>query len=82
MINSTIILYFWFKECNPNMWFKKNQEFDNLIKNKFQKTFEYCLKNNINNNSIFRENAELMEEYKEYLKKPVYGKPMGIKRPR
>ena len=33
-------------------------------------------------NSIFRENAELMEEYKEYLKKPVYGKPMGIKRPR
>ena len=41
MINSTIILDFWFKECNPNMWFKKDQEFDNLIKNKFQKTFEY-----------------------------------------
>ena len=56
MINSTIILYFWFKECNPNMWFKKNQEFDNLIKNKFQKTFEYCLKNKINYNSTFREN--------------------------
>ena len=56
MINSTIILYFWFKECNPNMWFKKNQEFDNLIKNKFQKTFEYCLKIKINNNSTFREN--------------------------
>ena len=56
MINSTIILDFWFKECNQKMWFKKNQEFDNLIKNKFQKTFEYCLKNNMNNNSTFREN--------------------------
>ena len=28
MINSTIILDFWFKECNPKMWFKKDQEFD------------------------------------------------------
>ena len=56
MINCKIILDFWFKECNPNMWFKKNQEFDNLIKKKFQKTFEYCLKNKINNNSIIREN--------------------------
>ena len=43
MINSTIILYFWFKECNPNMWCKKNQEFDNLIKNKFQKTLDHSL---------------------------------------
>ena len=56
MINSTIILDFWFKECNTNMWFKKNQEFDNLITTKFQKTFEYCLENKINNNSITREN--------------------------
>ena len=56
MINYKIILDFWFKECNSKMWFKKNQEFDNLIKNKFQKTFEYCLKNKINNIYIIREN--------------------------
>ena len=56
MINSTIILDFWFKECNPKMWFKKDQEFDNLIKTKFQKILEYCLENKINNNSTFREN--------------------------
>ena len=57
MINYRIILDFWFKECNPKMWFKKDPEFDNLIKNKFQKTFEYCLENKINNNSIIRENC-------------------------
>ena len=56
MINPTKILDFWFKECNPKIWFKKDQEFDNLIKTKFQKIFEYCLENKINNNSITREN--------------------------
>ena len=30
MINSIMILDFWFKECTPKMWFKKDKEFDNL----------------------------------------------------
>ena len=53
MINSKIIIDFWFKEYNSKMWFKKSQEFDNIIKIKFQKTFEYCLKNEIIINFIF-----------------------------
>ena len=44
-----VILDFWFKECTPKMWFKKNKEFDNLIKNRFQKILEFCLENKINN---------------------------------
>ena len=48
MINSVKILDFWFKECNPKMWFKKDKEFDKLIKDKFKKIFEYCLENEIN----------------------------------
>ena len=47
MINSKIILDFWFKECNPKMWFKKDQEFDNLITTKFQKALN--LMSNQNN---------------------------------
>ena len=34
------ILKFWFKECNPEQWFKKNDTFDQLIKNTFSKTIE------------------------------------------
>ena len=37
MINSIMILDFWFIECTPKMWFKKDKEFDALIKNRFQK---------------------------------------------
>ena len=29
------ILEFWFKECKPIQWFKKDENFDNLIKRKF-----------------------------------------------
>ena len=57
MINSTMILDFWFKECTPKMWFKKDIEFDKLIKNRFQKTLEYCIENEINKNPITRENC-------------------------
>ena len=57
MINSAIILNFWFKECTPKMWFKKDIEFDKLIKNKFQKTLKYCLENEINKNPITKENC-------------------------
>ena len=42
MINSAMILDFWFKECTPKMWFKKDNEFDNLIKSRFQKILEFC----------------------------------------
>ena len=31
MINSIMILDFWFKECTPKMWFKKDKEFDLFI---------------------------------------------------
>ncbi len=57
MINSKIIIDFWFKECNPKIWFKKNNEFDTLIKKRFQKILEYCLKNEINKNLITKENC-------------------------
>ena len=57
MINSAMILDFWFKKCTPKMWFKKDIEFDKLIKNRFQKTLEYCLENEINKNPITRENC-------------------------
>ena len=56
MFNSKIILDFWFKECNPKMWFKKDIEFDKLIKNKFQKILKYCLDNEINENPLTKEN--------------------------
>ena len=55
MINSIMILDFWFKECTPKKWFKKDKEFDNLIKNRFQKTLEFCLENKINNNDFTKE---------------------------
>ena len=29
------ILNFWFKECKPEQWFKKNEDFDKMIKNRF-----------------------------------------------
>ena len=56
MFNSKIILDFWFKECNPKKWFKKEIEFDKLIKIRFQKTLKYCLENEINENPLTKEN--------------------------
>jgi uncharacterized protein (DUF924 family) len=41
MINTKDIIEFWFEESKPNMWFKKNLAFDNLIKNKLWSL--YCL---------------------------------------
>ena len=43
MINSKEVLNFWFKECTPNMWFKKNGDFDNLIKNRFSKIVQLSM---------------------------------------
>ena len=34
------ILNFWFKECKPEQWFKKNYAFDQIIKNTFSNTIE------------------------------------------
>ena len=56
MFNSKIILDFWFKECNPKMWFKKDIEFDKLINDRFQKTLKYCLENEINEDPFTKEN--------------------------
>ena len=34
------ILNFWFKECNSKDWFKKDECFDNQIKNNFGEQIE------------------------------------------
>ena len=34
------ILNFWFKECKPEQWFKKNENFDQMIENRFSGTIE------------------------------------------
>ena len=35
MIEKEEILNFWFKECKPEQWFKKNEYFDKMIENRF-----------------------------------------------
>ena len=35
MIEKEVILNFWFKECKPEQWFKKNEDFDKMIENRF-----------------------------------------------
>ncbi len=35
MIQATTILDFWFKETSPELWFKKDTEFDQTIKSRF-----------------------------------------------
>ena len=32
------ILKFWFKECTPQQWFKKDEAFDNLLEERFAVT--------------------------------------------
>ena len=34
------ILNFWFKECKPELWFKKNEDFDQIIENRFSSVIE------------------------------------------
>ena len=34
------ILNFWFKECKPEQWFKKNEDFDQMIENRFSSAIE------------------------------------------
>tara|TARA_B100001123_G_scaffold450319_1_gene620415 strand:+ start:390 stop:932 length:543 start_codon:yes stop_codon:yes gene_type:complete len=40
MVEKEKILNFWFKECNPGEWFKKNNDFDQMIKNRFYSAIE------------------------------------------
>ena len=37
------ILNFWFTECKPEQWFKKNERFDQIIINRFSNAFEDAL---------------------------------------
>jgi len=44
MLNTQEIINFWFKECDHKMWFKKDLDFDNLIKRKFSRSIDISLK--------------------------------------
>ena len=37
------ILNFWFKECKPEQWFKKNEHFDQTIENRFSSAIENAI---------------------------------------
>ena len=52
VIDTKLILDFWFVQCTPNMWFKKSDSFDQLLRTKFKKKIEICLKINIEQISI------------------------------
>ena len=52
MSEAKSILDFWFTECSPKMWFKKSDEFDTLIRNRFLSTIKTSLKINIDEVNI------------------------------
>ena len=37
------ILNFWFKECKPEQWFKKKEDFDQMIENRFSSAIENAI---------------------------------------
>ena len=39
------VLKFWFDECQPKDWFKKNEDFDNTIRARFKNLIEQALNN-------------------------------------
>ena len=41
------ILNFWFKECKPEQWFKKNEDFDQIIENRFSIAIENAIAGNM-----------------------------------
>ena len=43
------ILNFWFKECKPEQWFKKNEDFDQMIENRFSSAIENAIAGNLGN---------------------------------
>ena len=42
------ILKFWFFECSPKDWFKKDIKFDQLVEKKFLKLVNHALQNKLN----------------------------------
>ena len=58
MIDTQLILDFWFVQCTPNMWFKKSESCDELLRKRFKKTIELCLKVKID---------EILISYDNYL---------------
>ena len=46
--NINRVINFWFKECKPSDWFKKDANFDLLIKNKFSKLVNLALSDKLN----------------------------------
>ena len=40
MLEKEDILNFWFYECLPEQWFKKNSEFDAMLESRFATTVE------------------------------------------
>ena len=49
MIEKEEILNFWFKECKPEQWFKKNEYFDKMIENRFFIAIENALAGKLRN---------------------------------
>lgn len=43
LIKQEEIVNFWFDECTPDQWFKKNPEFDKVIKKRFSVILEFAL---------------------------------------
>ena len=43
------ILNFWFKDCKPDQWFKINEDFDQMIENRFSSAIENAIAGNLGN---------------------------------
>ena len=48
MVEKEEILNFWFKECKPEQWFKKNEDFDQMIENRFSIAIDDAIKGKMN----------------------------------
>ena len=49
MIEKEEILNFWFEECKPEQWFKKIEDFDKMIENRFFIAIENALAGKLRN---------------------------------
>ena len=47
MVEKEEILNFWFKKCKPEQWFKKNEDFDQMIENRFSSAIENAIAGNL-----------------------------------
>ena len=48
MVEKEEILNFWFKECKPEQWFKKNEDFDQMIENRFSIAIDDAIEGKMN----------------------------------